>query len=125
MIRHEFSPSSVKLIQSAERLVVATAQVVVAVSTAVKDECHQAPANGKREHHAAREGHIAVGGNWIAAEVSPGVRRKPHRQCQKCEQCCDKDRGRNEIAYALRQTVGLKLADPGRCAGKESGGFIF
>src|SRR5262245_9001455 len=57
--------------------------------------------------------------------MSPGVRRKPHRQCQKCEQRYDKDRDRNEIAYALRQMVGLKRADAGRCAGEESGGFVF
>src|SRR5262249_10445390 len=123
-IRHEFAPLSAKLIQTAERLVVAAAQVVIAVSTAVKDKCHQAPADHKRDHHAACDGYIAVGRYSIAAEMSPGVRRKPHRQCQKCEQRYEKDRDRNGIVSALRQTVGLNRADAGRCAGEEIGGFV-
>src|SRR5262249_19066358 len=38
---------------------------------------------------------------------------------------CDEDRDRNEIVRALRQTVGLKRAEAGRCPGEESGGFVF
>jgi hypothetical protein len=54
----------------------------------------------------------------------PGVRRKPNRHGQKCEQRYDKDRDRNEIVCAFRQ-IGLNCADARRWAGEDDGALVF
>src|SRR4029077_17307315 len=72
--------------ESAGRLVVAAAQVVIAMSVTVKHKRHQATANQQREQDTARYGDISVKWNFITTDMHPGSGREPDRQTQKREQ---------------------------------------
>src|SRR4029077_765997 len=69
--------------ESAGRLFVAAAQVVIAMTVTVKHKRHQATATQQREQTSTRYGDISVKRNFITADMRPGSGGEPDRQTQK------------------------------------------
>src|SRR5450631_3945403 len=66
-------------------------RVVIAVAAGIENQRHKAAADQQRKHHAAGNGHIAIGRDGYAAEMVPGADGKPYRQGENPKQSEDEE----------------------------------